>query len=171
MAGNRKWWVDEMMIIIWYCHTMSVCMDLFFFLSVSGFFSLMDSPPDPARLYVWTPLWDFRPQTPSQTKFLDPPQQPKSSDFYEILYTTVHLELDASRMTIYEHIQNSRWRTAVILKVIFFDLNWAVDIVISFKFCIWKQAWYMAIEVTWQILNFENSKWPLAAILIMVKLQ
>jgi len=52
-------------------------MDLFFFLSVSGFFSLMDSPPDPARLYVWTPLWDFRPQTPcqcpSQTEILDPP--------------------------------------------------------------------------------------------------
>ena len=106
-------------------------MDLFLSPHKRFFFSLIT--------YHFLGFWQLRPQTltvalpldplgvppldPFQTEILDPPQRPKSSDFYEILYTTVHLELDASRMTIYEHIQNSRWRTAVILKVIFFDLN------------------------------------------------
>jgi len=83
---ETKWWVDEMMII-WYCHTISICKDSFFSLR-KCFFSLMTqnssgfwgfAPRPPPGLCPWTPLGDFRLQTPcqcpSQTKILDPPLQ------------------------------------------------------------------------------------------------
>jgi len=43
----------------------------------------------------------------------------KSSDFDEIWYTNADLELADSHVTKYENFKNSRWRTATILKIVF----------------------------------------------------
>ena len=42
----------------------------------------------------------------------------KSSDFHEILYTAADLELDERHVIKKENFQNSRWRTAAILKIV-----------------------------------------------------
>ena len=41
------------------------------------------------------------------------------SDFDEIWYTNAELKFDDSRMIEYENCQNSRWRMAAILEIIF----------------------------------------------------
>jgi len=63
----------------------------------------------------------------------------KSSDFDEICYTTADLEVSDSHVTKYENFKNSRWRTAAILKIVFFGLNSAADYLISVKVCVRKQ--------------------------------
>jgi len=42
----------------------------------------------------------------------------KSSDFHEILYTAADFELNERHVIKNENFQNSRWRTAVILKIV-----------------------------------------------------
>jgi len=62
----------------------------------------------------------------------------KPSDFDENWYTAVYLALDDSQVIKYEHFQNSKWRTAAIIKIVF-GHNSAADYPISVKFCSWKQ--------------------------------
>jgi len=42
----------------------------------------------------------------------------KSSDFHEILYTKAYVELDERHVIKNKNFQNSRWRTAAILKIV-----------------------------------------------------
>ena len=66
--------------------------------------------------------------------------QRKIIRFAEIWYTTADLEFNDSHVTKYDNLKNSRWRTVVILKIVFGHRpNSAADCPISMKFCAGKQ--------------------------------
>ena len=54
----------------------------------------------------------------SQVSQISPYLGEKSSDCHEILYTAADFELNERHVIKNENFQNSRWRTAVILKIV-----------------------------------------------------